>query len=107
MSSVEPGRGADVAWTDLTADERAVLAVLARQYLSDLDCLFSRTIAADAELPIDRVLPACRSLRAKGLAEYHSPVFDLDGNPAGSGYACSLAGHALVRALPPQEKADA
>lgn len=51
---------------------------------------------ADNGLTIKEVRRACRSLRRKGLSEFHRGLMNDDGEVAGSGYCISRDGEALI-----------
>ncbi len=82
---------------DITENERKVLEVL----LEDSDiwgekCLYLSWIEEEAKLDRKSVQAACKTLRAKGFAEYHRGLMDDDGKVAGSGYCLTRAGRALI-----------
>lgn len=80
---------------DLTTDERRVLP-----NLGDEDCCYPfATMMTHTGLSRDRVRRACRSLREKGLADYHRCLITEDGLLAGSGYAITPAGRKLLKRL--------
>ncbi len=55
-----------------------------------------RVIADDAGVDKEAARFACRRLRDKGLALYQSGLFNEDGEVAGSGYALTDKGRALI-----------
>ena len=75
--------------------ERAVLDVLGPIALDDEACAMNfRGIARQTGLTFNEVRHACRSLRARGLAQFVRPMWSIDeGCPMGSGYCATLEGH--------------
>ncbi len=85
----------------LSPDEWDVLEAISRDggVLSPGECFWTfASIGGFTGLPRDRVQAACRTLRAKRLAEFSRGLWTDDGRPAGSGYAASRDG---LRILPP------
>lgn len=78
----------------LTADERAVLWKLDEGWAESWAYGFR-----SFDMPRERARSACRSLAAKGLAQYWRGLFTEDGEVAGSGYAITRAGHDLAPAI--------
>lgn len=79
---------------DLDAQERRVLNYLAEEgddysgfYAFGFDPIIRET--GYDKKTVRRV---CRSLAAKGLAEYQRGLWTEDGEPAGSGYSCTKDG---------------
>jgi hypothetical protein len=60
------------------------------------NCITFSWIADDTKLGLKEVRRAARSLRRKGLAEFHRGLMTEDGQVAGSGYCISKAGQALL-----------
>lgn len=78
-------------------NERKVLTVL--DEVTDTwgeRCLPFSWIIDGENLDLKAVRRACRSLRKKGLAEFHRGLMDEDGQVAGSGYCISKAGKAFM-----------
>ena len=75
----------------LTENERKVFDFLADSFDSDYPFYAFGSLANETGLDRKQVREACRSLRAKGLAEYRAGLFDDDGKPWGSGYRATRA----------------
>ena len=59
-----------------------------------------KVIAGKTGEDVRLVGEACRTLRALGLADYHSPLVDQDdGTPRGAGYAITPLGNQVAAAL--------
>ena len=79
----------------LTEAELKVLMLLSEQH-EDYGCLDFKTIGSDTGLDdLKQVRRVCRSLKRKGLAEFHQGLWSDDGEPRGSGYCASRAARAL------------
>lgn len=78
--------------------EQRVLRAMADSYGECEDFCFRGFAGLTTETGLDRkvVRRAARSLARKGLAEYGRGLWNEDGEPAGSGYACTRAGRALI-----------
>lgn len=81
----------------LSDRELDALEVLADHYDAEGNCLYFKTIAESANIPLNRVRRTVRSLARKGFAEYVRGLFDSDGMVAGSGYCCTRAGYDLMQ----------
>ena len=79
----------------LTAAQFGVLSLLAEQCV-DFGCLNFKTIKFHTGFDVKIVRRTCRSLKRKGLAEFHNGLWTEDGEPAGSGYCASPAGRAAL-----------
>lgn len=75
--------------------EAKVLAALA-SVAGDFGVLSFRSIARRAKIKRTEIRRACRSLKRKGLAEFHRGCWTEDGEPAGSGYSATRAGEAAA-----------
>ena len=78
--------------------ERKVLAVLV-EVGSDEDCsylTFEGIQQRSCKLDRRRIRLSCRSLARKGFAKYGRGLWTEDGEPFGSGYAATDAGHRFV-----------
>lgn len=87
----------------LTPNERKVLTYLVEEgCVESLDGRFTSFAPIIASTRLDRsvVRRACRSLKRKGLTIFERALWSDDG-PAGSGYAASTAGAALIEANAP------
>lgn len=73
----------------LTPNERKVLAFLADNYSLDMGVYPFAPIMRETGLDRAAVRRACRSLRRKGLTEFHSGCWNYDGEPVGSGYCAT------------------
>lgn len=80
----------------INENERKVLSVLTREGWSEGQAYYFRGLVDATNLGLKEVRRACRSLNKKGLAEYVRGLFDDDGKVAGSGYACTQKGCALI-----------
>lgn len=78
----------------LTVTEKKVLQVLADAWPDS--CLYTRGIMCRASLERLQTRRAVKALVRKGLAELVRGLFDDDGKVAGSGYASTPAGRALI-----------
>lgn len=85
---------------NLNANEQIVLSFLNEHYSSEGWCFSFRPIAAETGLDRQRVRRACRSLARKGLTEYVRGLWSDSGEPAGSGYCCTKAGHEVLANQP-------
>ena len=74
-----------------TPNETKVLALLASGG-EDFGVMSFAGIAHYIKLNRKEIRRACRSLKRKGLAEFHRGCWTEDGEPAGSGYGASPAG---------------
>jgi DNA-binding MarR family transcriptional regulator len=83
-------------YSDLSPYEWKVLWQLGKIYLSDQFCYNFNGLTHYTDLSREQVKRAVRSLREKGLAEYHRGLFDCDGFAAGSGYSATKEGYELV-----------
>ncbi len=81
---------------NISERERQVLVYLAKEWSSEQNCFYMRSIAKETGLDIPQVRRSVRSLARKGLAEYVRGLFDGDGQVAGSGYCATKAGAVLV-----------
>jgi hypothetical protein len=81
---------------------KKVLTALADSYSSYEDFCYSNFAGLSSETGLDRkqVRKSCRFLMRKGLAQFGRGLWTDDGEPAGSGYAATKAGAALVEAWP-------
>jgi hypothetical protein len=77
---------------NLNSNEVKVLAALA-SVGGDFGVLSFRAIGRRVRLARTAIRRACRSLRRKGLSEFHRGCWTEDGEPYGSGYAATKAGN--------------
>lgn len=86
----------------LAEPHKKVLAALVDGYFGDHDYCFLafKRICTETGLDRKQVRRSCRLLARKGLAQFGFGLWNDDGNVAGSGYAATRDGAALVR--PPQ-----
>lgn len=85
---------------NLNADERKVLRALHGAF-SDYEefCFLAfRPLCRRTKLNRNRVRRSCRSLTRKGLAQFGRGLWNMDGEVAGSGYACTKAGAEALNA---------
>jgi len=80
---------------NLNEAEKQVLAFLATGS-EDFGVYSFDPIARHTKLDRKAVRRACRSLKRKGLTEFHFGCWTEDGEPAGSGYGATKDGHALA-----------
>lgn len=83
----------------LGPQELKVLKVLANYWHEEGNCIYFKTIRQEAGTPklsTGQIRRACRSLKRKGLAEYHRGLFTEDGEVAGSGYCATEKGSNLI-----------
>lgn len=85
-----------VSQRSMTDDELAVLSALPRT--DELATPFA-PIMQETGLDRERVRAACRSLRARGLAEFYRGLWTDCLEPAGSGYGLTKAGLAALDAI--------
>lgn len=78
----------------MSPTEAKVLAFLAEQDW-EFGCYPFAPIAEATGLDTKQVRRACRSLKRKGLAEFHAGLWHEDGGPAGAGYEATSQGRAL------------
>ena len=82
----------------LNDNERNVLRALYELSAVDgLYCVSFAPLIRATKLDRKAVRRACRSLKRKGLAEFHSPLFNDDGEVAGAGYCISRAGADMMK----------
>lgn len=82
---------------NVTPIERKVLRALSDTYDAHDGCFYGfKTIMRRTKLTRAVVRRACRSLKRKGLSEYGRGLWNDDGEVAGSGYAATKAGVALI-----------
>lgn len=79
---------------NLNADEKLTLRALAG--LSDGYCQGFVPLTKRTGLTRSAVRRACRSLRRKGLAEFHTGLWTDDGEMAGAGYGPTTSGRELI-----------
>ena len=82
----------------LSSDEAKVLEILVGHTRPHGElCIAFGWIVSDTNLPLKQVRTACRSLRAKGFAEFYSGLMTDEGEVAGSGYCATPEGQGEMR----------
>lgn len=76
----------------MTDSDRKVLMALAECYQEDFGYVCFRQIASLTKIDVKQIRRSCRRLARKGLAQYARGLWDDEGQPAGSGYSCTIAG---------------
>jgi len=76
--------------------EREMMALNALAGIDEDHYLNFKSIARRSKLDLKYVRRSVRALARKGLAEYGKGLWTEDGEPAGSGYRCTVAGRAAA-----------
>lgn len=81
--------------SDLTTEEARVLGALGHSR-EDFGCYGFDDLALATGVDRKAVRRACRSLRERGLVEFHQTLWSEDGEMMGAGYGATKAGRDLA-----------